>query len=236
MNWTAYRRGVRRGLPVGMGYFSVSFGFGAMAAAQGIRALDAALISITNLTSAGQFAGLTLILASAGLWEMILTQLVINSRYALMSLALSQRMGKRIGILPRFLISFINTDEIFALAMAEHEPLTTPFLVGLGLAPVIGWTGGTLCGALAGSVLPESVGTALGVMLYGMFIAIVIPPARKERPVLIAVLLALVLSCLFTWAPVLKEISTGISIVICTVVAAAVCAALFPVKDEEAAE
>ena len=236
MNWTAYRRGVRRGLPVGMGYFSVSFGFGAMAAAQGIRALDAALISITNLTSAGQFAGLTLILASAGLWEMILTQLVINSRYALMSLALSQRMGKRIGILPRLLISFINTDEIFALAMAKHEPLTTPFLMGLGLAPVIGWTGGTLCGALAGSVLPESVGTALGVMLYGMFIAIVIPPARKERPVLVAVLLALVLSCLFTWAPVLKEISAGISIVICTVVAAAVCAALFPVKDEEAAE
>ena len=233
MNWKDYRTGVRRGLPVGVGYFSVSFGFGAMAAAQGIKALDAALISATNLTSAGQFAGLTLILASAGLWEMILTQLVINSRYALMSLALSQKMGSRIGILPRFAIAFFNTDEIFALAMAEKQPLTVPFLLGLGLTPFIGWTGGTLLGALAGSVLPLMVRVALGVMLYGMFIAIVVPPARQEKPVLITVILALVLSCLFTWVPGLKNVSAGISIVICTVVAAAVCAWLFPIPDEE---
>ena len=147
MNWNQYRTGVRRGLPVGVGYFSVSFGFGAMAAAQGIRALDAALISATNLTSAGQFAGLTLILASAGLWEMILTQIVINSRYALMSLALGQRLNSKIGILPRLAIAFFNTDEIFALAMAEKQPLTVPFLLGLGLMPFLGWTTGTLCGA-----------------------------------------------------------------------------------------
>lgn len=218
---------------MGVGYFSVSFGFGAMAAAQGVKALDTALISITNLTSAGQFAGLTLILAAAGLWEMVLTQLVINSRYALMSLALSQRMGNKIGFLPRLLIAFINTDEIFALAMAEPQPLTTPFLLGLGLTPVIGWTGGTLMGALAGLVLPLSVRTALGVMLYGMFIAIVIPPARKERPVMITAAIALIFSCLFTWAPLLKEVSAGISIVICTVAAAAICAVLFPIRDEE---
>ena len=217
-----------------MGYFSVSFGFGAMAAAQGVRALDAALISVTNLTSAGQFAGLKLIVAGGALWEVILTMLVINSRYALMSLALSQRMGQKIGFLPRLLIAYINTDEIFALAMAEREPLTTPFLLGLGLTPVIGWTGGTLLGALAGSVLPLSIRTALGVMLYGMFIAIVVPPARKERPVLAAVVLALGLSCLFTWVPGLKDVSAGLSIVICTVAAAGLCAWLFPVADEEA--
>ena len=236
MNWKHYRTGVRRGVPVGVGYFSVSFGFGAMAAAQGIKALDATLISASNLTSAGQFAGLTLILASAGLWEMILTQLVINSRYALMSLALSQRMGSRIGFWPRLAIAFFNTDEIFALAMAEKQPLTVPFLLGLGLTPFIGWTGGTLLGALAGSVLPMAVRVALGVMLYGMFIAIVVPPARQEKPVLAAVILALVLSCLFTWVPGLKDVSAGISIVICTVVAAAVCAWLFPIPDEEVAE
>ncbi len=236
MNWKAYRTGVRRGLPVGMGYFSVSFGFGAMAANQGIEALDAALISAANLTSAGQFAGLTLIVACAGVWELVLTQLVINSRYALMSLALSQRMGKRIGLLPRFLIAFFNTDEIFALAMAEKEPLTVSFLLGLGLLPFAGWTGGTLLGALAGSVLPMMIRTALGVMLYGMFIAIVIPPARKERPVLITVALAVGLSCLFAWVPGLKEVSGGIAIVICTVAAAALCAVLFPVPDEEAAQ
>ena len=233
MNWNAYRTGVNRGLPVGVGYFSVSFGFGAMAAAQGIRALDATLISMTNLTSAGQFAGLTLILAAATLWELILTQLVINSRYALMSLALSQRMGQRIGVLPRLFIAFFNTDEIFALAMAEKGPLTVPFMLGLGTTPILGWIAGTLCGALAGSVLPASIRVALGVMLYGMFIAIVVPPARQEKPVLITVILALVLSCLFTWVPGLKEVSAGISIVICTVAAAAICAWLHPIEEEE---
>ena len=232
MNWNAYRTGVKRGLPVGVGYFSVSFGFGAMAAAQGIKALDATLISVTNLTSAGQFAGLTLIVAAAGLWELILTMLVINSRYALMSLALSQRMGQKIGILPRMLIAFFNTDEIFALAMAEPQPLTVPFLLGLGLTPIIGWTSGTLCGALAGSVLPASLGTALGVMLYGMFIAIVVPPAKAEKPVLVTAILALVLSCAFRWLPVLNRVSAGIAIVVCTVAAAAFCAWRFPVEEE----
>ena len=232
MKWNAYCTGVRRGLPVGVGYFSVSFGFGAMAVANGIQAMDATLISLTNLTSAGQFAGLTLILAAAGLWEMVLTQLVINSRYALMSLALSQKM-QGIGFLPRLAIAFFNTDEIFALAMAEKQPLTVPFLLGLGLTPIIGWTTGTLCGALAGSVLPLAVRTALGVMLYGMFIAIVVPPARQEKPVLVTVILALALSCLFTWVPGLKEVSAGISIVICTVAAAAICAWLHPITEEE---
>ncbi len=235
MQWNEYKIGVHTGLPVGLGYFSVSFGFGAMAAAQGIRALDAALISVTNLTSAGQFAGLTLIVAAATLWEMVLTQLVINSRYALMSMALAQRMGQRIGFLPRLIIAFFNTDEIFALAMDRREPLTVPFMLGLGTLPMIGWTGGTLCGALAGSVLPMSIRAALGVMLYGMFIAIVVPPARKEKPVLVTAALALIFSCLFTWMPGLKTVSAGISIVLCTVAAAAIGAVLFPVPEEEEA-
>ena len=235
MNWNEYRTGVNRGLPVGMGYFSVSFGFGAMAVAQGLTALDATVISATNVTSAGQFAGLTLIVVSATLWELILTMLIINSRYSLMSLALSQRMGEKIGTVPRLLIAFMNTDEIFALAMAREVPLTLPFMLGLGTLPFIGWTGGTLLGALAGSVLPEAIRAALGVMLYGMFIAIVVPSARREKEIFFAVMLAIGLSCLFTWAPVLKEVSAGLSIVICTVAAAAVSAWLFPIKDEEEA-
>ena len=236
MDWKEYTMGVRRGLPVGMGYLSVSFGFGTLAASQGIRVLDALAISATNLTSAGQFAGLTLILAAAGLWEVVLTQIIINSRYALMSLALSQRMGEKIGFLPRLLIAFFNTDEIFALAMSRMEPLTVPYLLGLGLLPFIGWTGGTLLGALAGSVLPLSIRTALGVMLYGMFVAIVIPPAKKEKSVLAAVMLALCISSLLAWVPALQRISAGIAIVISTVAAASVCAVLFPIPDEEKAE
>ena len=233
MKWNEYRTGVSRGLPVGMGYFSVSFGFGAMAVSQGLSAWHATLISMSNLTSAGQFAGLTVIVAAATLVEMVLTQLIINSRYALMSLALSQRMGQRIGFLPRLIIAFFNTDEIFALAMARIEPLTVPFMLGLGTLPILGWTMGTLSGALAGSVLPPSIQAALGVMLYGMFIAIVVPPAKEEKPVLITVILALVFSSLFSWVPLLSRVSAGIAIVICTVAAAAICAALFPIRDEE---
>lgn len=223
------------GLPVGLGYFSVSFGFGAMAVSQGIRALDATLISAVNLTSAGQFAGLTLIVAMGSLWEMVMTQIVINSRYSLMSLALAQRMGQRIGFLPRLLIAFFNTDEIFALAMADPEPLTVPYLLGLGLLPFLGWTGGTLAGGLAGSALPADIRTALGVMLYGMFIAIVIPPAKQEKAVLVTVILALICSCVFHWADGLKTVSVGVSIVICTVAAAGAAAICFPVEPEEEA-
>lgn len=232
MDMNEYRTGVRVGAPVGLGYFSVSFGFGALAVTRGLRALDATLISAMNLTSAGQFAGLDVIVANSGLWLMILTQLIINSRYALMSLALSQRMGQKIGVVPRLCIAFINTDEVFALAMARQRELTVPFLYGLGLLPIIGWVSGTLFGALAGSILPASIGTALGVMLHGMFVAIVIPPAKEERSVAVAALLALVFSCLFAWVPGLKNAPSGTPIVICTVAAAAICAALFPVEEE----
>ena len=232
---TEYSAGLRRGLPVGMGYFSVSFGFGAMAVSQGVRAWEAALISLTNLTSAGQFAGLTVIVTAAGLWELVLTQLIINSRYALMSLALGQRMGQEIGLLPRLVIAFFNTDEIFALAMVRQEKLTVPYLLGLATLPILGWTIGTLCGGLAGAVLPAAIGTALGVMLYGMFVAIVVPAAKADWRIFIAALLAMALSCCFAWIPALARISQGLAIVVCTVAAAAVCAAAFPV-DEEAAQ
>lgn len=233
MNKEEYTLGIRRGLPVGLGYFSVSFGFGAMAVSKGLSVAQATLISASNLTSAGQFAGLTTIVENSGLWMMILTQLIINSRYALMSLALSQKMGQQIGLLPRLLIAFFNTDEVFALAMAREHTLTVPLLYGLGLLPMAGWVSGTLFGALAGSILPLSIRTALGVMLYGMFIAIIIPPAKKERPVALAALLALILSSLFAWVPALQKAPKGTPIVICTVAAAALCAWLFPVEEEK---
>lgn len=230
-----YALGVRRGLPVGLGYFSVSFGFGAMAVSKGLSVAQATIISASNLTSAGQFAGLTSIVENSGLWLMILTQLIINSRYALMSLALSQRMGEKIGLLPRLFIAFFNTDEIFALAMARMEPLTVPYLLGLGTLPIVGWTLGTLCGGLAGSVLPHSIQAALGVMLYGMFVAIVIPPAKQDRKVLVSVILALLCSSAFAWVPMLQQVSAGISIVICTVAAAGICAWLLPIEEKEEA-
>ena len=234
MKFKDFWAGVKIGLPVCFGYFSVSFGFGAMAVAQGLRILDAILISAANLTSAGQFAGLTVIVTGATLLEMILTQLVINSRYALMSLALGPRLGPEVGFGKRLLAAFFNTDEVFALGMARKEKLTAAYFIGIGAISAVGWTAGTAAGAVAGSLLPESVRLSLSVLLYGMFIAIVVPQARQEKPILLSVVLALVLSCLFTWIPGLKEVSAGLAIVICTVVAAAVCALVCPVEQEVA--
>ena len=218
-------------MPVCIGYFSVSFGFGAMAIAQGLSLWYAVLISATNLTSAGQFAGLTVIASGAAIIEMILTQLVINSRYGLMSLALGQKFGPEVGTGRRLCAAFFNTDEVFALGMARRGKLTASFFVGAGTVAAIGWIGGTAMGALAGSLLPESIRAALSVLLYGMFIAIVVPQAREEKPLLLSAVLALILSCLFTWVPGLKAVSAGLAIVICTVVAAAICALVAPVEE-----
>ena len=225
---------MRAGMPVCVGYFSVSFGFGAMAIAQGLKIWEAILISMSNLTSDGQFAGLTVIAAGAAMIEMILTQLVINSRYALMSLALGQRLGPNVGTGKRLAMAFFNTDEVFALGMAQGSKLTPAFFLGAGTVAAIGWTSGTAMGAIAGSLLPMSVRMALGVMLYGMFIAIVVPQAREEKPLLAAVAMALVFSCLFAWVPGLQAVSGGLAIVISTVAAAALCAVLFPVDEEVA--
>lgn len=222
--------GMRAGMPICVGYLSVSFGFGAMAVAKGLAIWQAILISATNLTSAGQFAGLTVITAGATLLEMLLTQLVINSRYGLMSLALGQKFGPAVGSGKRLAAAFFNTDEVFALGMGQKN-LTVSFFLGAGTVAAIGWLGGTAAGALMGSLLPEWIRAALGVLLYGMFIAIVVPQARQEKPMLLCVALALVFSCLFTWVPGLREISAGLAVVICTVAAAAICAAVCPVEE-----
>ncbi len=236
MNIKEYTAGLRAGVPVCLGYFSVSFGFGAMAVSQGLTVWEAFLISFTNLTSAGQFAGLTVIAAGAAMIEMILTQLVINSRYALMGLALGQRLGPGVGLGQRLLMAFFNTDEVFALGMAREGKLTAAFFVGAGTIAALGWNAGTVLGAIAGALLPMAFRSALGIMLYGMFIAIVLPQAKQDGKMGICLLLALVLSCLFTWLPGLCNVSAGLAIVICTVIAAAVCALLFPVEDEEVAK
>lgn len=229
-----YFLGMRDSLPVGIGYFAVSFGFG-VTAVRTISVLQATVMSLTNLTSAGQFAAIGVIAAASSLWIMLLTQLIINSRYALMSLALSQRLGRSFGVVQRLIVAFYNTDEIFALAMQRPVPLTTRYMYGLGLLPMLGWTSGTLLGALAGDILPATVSNALGVALYGMFVAIVVPQAVTDTSKRVAVLLAAVLSCLFTWVPWLRSVDSGLAIVICTVIAATVCAVLFPVDDNEEA-
>ncbi len=223
--------GVKDSIPVAVGYFSVSFGFGVAAAGIGLTFLQAALMSVTNVTSAGQFAALSVIVAAAPLINMFLTQLVINSRYALMSLALGQRLGSKFGLASRLIIAFYNTDEIFAIAMQREKPLTKSYMFGLGPMPVLSWTLGTFLGAVAGSLLPPSISSALGVALYGMFVAIVVPNARKDKTMLIATAISAILSIICFFAPYLKDLTGGISVVIVTVVSAAVCAVLFPEEE-----
>lgn len=227
------QRGIRDGIPIAVGYFSVSFTFGMMAVQSGISPFHAVLISLLNLTSAGQFAGLTVIVSNASLMEMALTQLVVNIRYALMSVSLSQKLDDSVKMRSRLLIAYGNTDEIFAVASSKPGTVGAKYLYGLILLPVLGWVGGTLAGAVASTLLPATVISALGVALYGMFIAIVVPPAKEHKEVRTVVLIALALSCAFYYLPVLRQVSSGFTIIICTVAAAAVGAVLFPLKEGE---
>ncbi|MBE5796584.1 MAG: AzlC family ABC transporter permease [Clostridiales bacterium] len=229
-------KGVKHGLPIGLGYLSVSFAFGTQCTDSGLTILQALLISMTNLTSAGQLAGLQVMVTQAalasGLIEMALTQFVINLRYALMGLSLGQKLGPTMNTPRRMFFSFANTDEIFAVASAQPEKLHHHYLYGLMLMPYIGWSLGTLLGAAAGEILPEFVTSALGIAIYGMFIAIVIPPACKEKPIAVVALTAAAISICFRYIPLLSSVSGGFVVIICAVIAATLGALLFPVKDE----
>lgn len=230
----SYWQGVRKGVPIALGYLSVSFGFGITAVNAGMKAIWAALISMTNLTSAGQVAGLAILLAQGPVLEMVLTETIINLRYSLMGIALTQKLA-RFPTLHRLLAAFGITDEIFAVAIAEPGAIGPRFFYGLMTLPYFGWAAGTLLGALAGDILPARVSQALGLAIYAMFVAIVVPAARADRNVGWTLLIACSLSCLFYYLPLFSFLSSGFSIILCAVVAAAVMAWLRPVDDEEVA-
>jgi predicted branched-subunit amino acid permease len=233
MNLSEYKTGVKRGIPVGVGYFSVSFGFGAMAAAQGVRALDATLISLTNLTSAGQVAGAGILAAGGGMVELAMTTIIINMRYFLMSLSVSQKVETDMSLPKRMGISFGITDEVFAVSMQHKGAISASYMAGLILTPVLGWTGGTLTGAVATSFMPQTLSNAMGIAMYGMFIAIITPPARKDKAVLFTVGLAIAASFAFSYLPVLNLLSGGWAIIVITIIASAVAAWKFPIEVEE---
>lgn len=228
-----FLKGIRDGIPICLGYLSVSFGFGILATGLGLSVLAAVGISLSNLTSAGQVAGVGIIAAGGSLVEMALTQLVINIRYSLMGISLSQKLDGSFNTFHRLLASFGITDEIFAVAVSQKS--VSPFyMYGLIGISALGWVSGTFLGAAAGNILPAAISSAMGIVLYGMFLAIIIPPAREHRGVFFAVLIAAALSIVFDC--VLKSVSGGFAIIICSVAAAALCAILFPVPNEEEAE
>ena len=233
MKYKYFRKGMQDGIPIALGYFAVSFTFGMAAVTGGLTIGQAVLISMTNLTSAGQFAGLGIIVAMGSYWEMAMTQLIINLRYCLMSFSLSQKLEKEGSPLHRFLVAFGVTDEIFGVSAAQPGKVSLYYNYGAMSIAIPGWVLGTLAGAVLGNVLPDSVTNALSVAIYGMFLAIIIPPAKKDAAVLKIVIAAMAVSALFAVVPVLNQVSSGFVIIITTVLVAGLAAYFFPIKEQE---
>ena len=226
-----YREGLRHGFPIACGYFFVSFTFGILGASLGFRWWESTLISMTNLTSAGQIAGIKTIAAGGSVFELALSQFIINLRYSLMGISLSQNMSEGVSGPRRAFLGFGITDEIYGVAASRKVPVTTAYFLGLMTLPYFGWAFGTLFGAILGDILPKTVTEVMSLAIYGMFIAIVVPAAKESRRVLGVVTIAAAVSCLMYYVPVLKEVSVGFAIIVSAVAAAALGAWLFPPED-----
>ncbi len=227
-----FKAGVKHGIPICLGYIPVSFTFGLMAVSAGIPKWTAILISLTNLTSAGQFAGITLISAGTAYFELGLTVFIINLRYMLMSLSISQKIDRKINTLQRMLFSFGITDETYVVASLQPNKLSSSYLFGLISMPIFGWNLGTILGVFISDLLPLTLQNAMGIALYGMFIALIVPPARKERKILVIIIIAVAIMCMFRYISIFSGISSGFRIIISSVVAAAAGAYFFPNKEE----
>lgn len=231
---TWFLKGMRDGIPISLGYFAVSIALGITAKMAGMTAFQATLTSFLINASAGEYIGFTLIAANASYIEVIIMEAVANARYLLMSCALSQKLKKETSLFHRMLLGTVVTDEIFGISVSRPEKLEPFYTYGAILVAVPGWSLGTFLGVVLGNVLPLRVVSALSVSLYGMFIAIFVPPARKNKIVLMLVIISFAASFLFSVIPLFAAISSGIRIIILTVVISLVAAILFPVKEEEA--
>ena len=229
-----YKKGLKDGIPIALGYLSVSFAFGVTAVSLGVPEFIALIISMTNLTSAGQLAGVVIIASLGTVAEIILTQLVINARYFLMSLTLTQKLDKKFTLLDRLLCSIGITDEIFAVAVMNDKPVTRNYLLGLMTLPYLGWSCGTLLGAVLGGILPQIIVNALNIALYAMFIAIVVPTAMQNKKVIPVVIISVALSCAFTFIPVLNNVNSGIVYVVSALIASIIGALIFPIETNDA--
>ncbi len=227
-----YKRGLKDGFPICLGYVSVAFTFGITASLGGLPVWASVLTSLTNVTSAGQFAGIGIMMAGGSFIEMAMTTLIINLRYALMSFSLSQKLDNKFSLVDKLLISFVNTDEVFAVASSMPCNVNKKYMYGLITSPFLGWTIGTLLGAVAGSLLPKIILSALGIAIYGMFIAIVVPACKSKGSVLLVVVISILLSCAFRFLPLLSSISSGFVIIIVSVLASLFGAIFFPIKEE----
>lgn len=224
--------GVRDGIPICLGYLAVSFSLGILAVSKGLSVRIAVLMSALNLTSAGQVAGISVIHAGGGLLEIVLTQLVINARYSLMSLSLTQRLSPSFTVPHRLAAGYGITDEIFAISSTRPVDVTPFYMYGLISVSAFGWIAGTWLGAVAGNVLPDILKNSLMIAIYGMFIAIVLPPARSSRGIAFAAVAAVALSCVLRAIPFFSFVSEGTSVIVCAVIACTAASLLFPAPKE----
>ena len=231
---TWFRKGLRDGLPISMGYFAVAFTLGIAARNAGMSVFQATLTSLLINASAGEFAGITLISEGASLLELAAMMLVVNARYLLMSCALSQKLDRKTPLWQRMLIGFDVTDELFGLSVSVPGKLCPFYTFGMMTISMPGWASGTALGVLLGNALPASVVSALSVGLYGMFLAVIIPPARSSRVIAGLVAASMGMSFLFARLPVLSRISSGMRIILLTFLLAGAAAVLFPVREEAA--
>lgn len=229
-NLSIYREGVRDGLPIAAGYFAVGFTLGITAKNIGLTAWQGFLASFLNNASAGQYAGFTVIAADAPYWEIILVTLIANARYLLMSCSLSQKFSPETPLYHRLIVGYDVTDEIFGISIARPGALQPAYNYGAMSVAMPGWAFGTAAGVLAGGVLPARIVSALSVALYGMFLAVIIPPARKNRIVAVLVLISFLLSFAVSRLPLFAGVSEGSRTIVLTVLIAGIAAALFPVS------
>lgn len=226
-------RGCKKGIPIALGYFPVSFSFGVLVVSSGLPVGLATVISLTNLTSSGQFAGVSLMLAQASYLEVAMTLLLINARYFLMSLSLSQKIDKTMSTLQRMIISFGITDETFSVASLTKETLTFRYMLGFIVVPILGWTSGTLAGEVFMNFLPVTVQNAMGIALYGMFLAIIVPASSSSKPILEVVIVSGVFSMIFYYIPLFHILSSGMQLIVSTLIGAVYGAIRYPRNEEQ---
>lgn len=231
-----FLEGLHDGIPIALGYFAVAFSLGINAASAGLNAFQGFLASLLTKASAGEYAAYGVISSDAPYIEMVLVILVANARYFLMSCSLGTRISPDIKSIHRFLLGFCITDEVFAISSARPKYLNPFYTYGAILVASLCWAGGTSCGIVAGNIMPKIIVNSFSVALYGMFIAVVVPPCRKEKKILFIVLVSFALSFVCSKINYVARISGGIRTIILTVIISACAAVMFPVKLEDEGE
>ena len=229
-----FKNGLRDGIPIGLGYLAVSFSLGIAAKQIGMSGFEGFIMSLLNNASAGEYAGMTMVAAKATAIETAIMILIANARYLLMSTALSQHLDPKMPLWKKLLIGFDVTDELFAIAMSQPEYCSFDYYFGAMCLAIPGWSVGTLLGIVIGNLLPARIVSAFCVALFGMFIAVIIPAAKKDKVVFGCILVSFAASSLFNYLPMLSGIAEGTRTIILTLAISAGAALLFPKKDEEA--